>query len=254
VSEHDNAAPRPETLVPVRVWDLPVRLFHWVLVLLIAFQLVTGQLGGAMMQWHAYSGYAVLVLVVFRILWGFAGGTHARFASFLAGPAATLRFAKRLFSQEAVPQVGHNPLGGWMVVALIASLALQAVSGLFANDGAAFEGPLASLVSLDVSRILSHFHRWNLKILLALSGIHIAAVVFHWVVKNDNLVGAMFSGVKRVPESAVRERRDTRRDSPLRRAPSRENAFARFASPWRALVLLVIAALVVYMVVARIAF
>jgi cytochrome b len=238
--------------VAVKVWDLPVRIFHWLLVLLIVFQLITGQVGGAMMQWHGYCGYAILVLALWRILWGFAGGTHARFASFLAGPAATLRFAKRLFSQEAVPQLGHNPLGGWMVIALIASLALQALSGLFANDGAAFEGPLASLVSLDVSRLLSHFHRWNLKLLMALSAFHIAAVVFHWVVKRDNLLGAMFTGVKRVPESMVHERREARRDTPLRRAASRENAFAEFASPWRALALLLVSALVVYLVVARI--
>jgi cytochrome b len=138
-----------DTRVAIKVWDLPVRLFHWLIVLLLVFQVVTGQIGGSLMEWHAYSGYAILVLIVFRILWGFAGSTHARFASFLAGPAATYRFALRLFSREAVPQVGHNPLGGWMVIALIVSLALQAASGLFAYDGAGAEGPLASLVSFE---------------------------------------------------------------------------------------------------------
>src|SRR5258706_10465752 len=183
-----------ETYVSIKVWDLPVRLVHWAIVLLLVLQVVTGYIGGELMPWHALSGYAMLVIVIFRVLWGFAGSTHARFASFLAGPAATLRFAKRLFSREAVPQVGHNPLGGWSVIALIASLGLQAVSGLFANDRAAFEGPLASLVSLDVSRNLSHFHRWNLKVLAVLAGLHVVAVLFHWMVKKDNLIGAMFTG------------------------------------------------------------
>jgi cytochrome b len=153
---------RRETEVEIKVWDMPVRIFHWALAVLLVFQVVSGKIGGSMMPWHVYSGYAVLVLVIFRILWGFAGSTHARFASFLAGPAATLRFAVRLFSREAVPQVGHNPLGGWMVVALIASLAVQTITGLFANDGVATQGPLAALVSLEASNDLSLVHRLSL--------------------------------------------------------------------------------------------
>jgi cytochrome b len=238
-----------ESLVAIKVWDLPVRLFHWVLVLLLLVQLVTGQIGGDLMAWHLYSGYCVLVLMIFRILWGFAGGTHARFASFLAGPAASWRFAKRLLSHEAVPQVGHNPLGGWMVIAMIVSLSLQAASGLFANDGAAWEGPLAALVSLEDSNVLSEFHRWNLRVLLTLAGLHVTAVIFHWVVKKDNLVGAMFTGVKRVPEAAVHERREGPRDTPPRRAPSREAASAYFASPWRAVAILAVAVALVYLLV-----
>ena len=238
-----------DTRVAIKVWDLPVRLFHWLIVLLLVFQVVTGQIGGSLMEWHAYSGYAILVLIVFRILWGFAGSTHARFASFLAGPAATYRFALRLFSREAVPQVGHNPLGGWMVIALIVSLALQAASGLFAYDGAGAEGPLASLVSFDLSSRLSQFHRWNFKLLLVLSGVHTAAVLFHWLVKKENLIGAMFTGVKRVPEAAVRERREALRGTPLRRTASREHASAYFASPLRAFAVLALAVLLVYLVV-----
>ena len=239
----------PENHVAIKVWDLPIRLFHWVLVVLIVFQVVSGKIGGNMMPWHVYSGYAVLVLVIFRILWGFAGSTHARFASFLAGPVATLHFARRLFSREAVPQVGHNPLGGWMVVALVASLAVQTVTGLFANDGVATQGPLAALVTIEVSNELSLIHRASLKILLALSALHILAVLFHWVVKKDNLIGAMFTGVRRVPEAFVHERREAVRGKPTRRAASRENASAYFASPWRALVVLGVAIAIVVVVV-----
>jgi cytochrome b len=238
-----------ETYVSIKVWDVPVRLVHWAIVVLLVIQLVTGYIGGELMPWHAYSGYAMLVLVIFRILWGFAGSTHARFTSFLAGPAATLRFARRLFSREAVPQVGHNPLGGWMVIALVVSLGLQATTGLFANDGASAFGPLAALVSLEVSNNLTHFHRFNLKVLLVLSGVHIGAVFFHWLVKKENLFGAMFNGMKRVPESVVHERREARRDKPPRRVASREISSTYVASSWRALVLLAVALALVVMVV-----
>lgn len=237
-----------ETDVAIKVWDLPTRLVHWAIVLLLAFQVATGYIGASLMAWHFYSGYCMLVLVIFRILWGFAGSTHARFASFLAGPAATVRFARRLFSHQAVPQVGHNPLGGWMVIALIASLAFQAASGLVANDGAGHEGPLAALVSIATSNEISYLHRWNLKVLLVLAGLHIAAVLFHWLVKKENLTDAMFTGVKRVPEAALRERRDALRSSPRRRAASREHASAYFASSWRALGVLAAAAALVYVV------
>jgi cytochrome b len=239
-----------EPQVEIAVWDLPVRAFHWILVVLIAFQVVSGKMGDAMMTWHAGSGYAVLVLVVFRILWGFLGGTHARFASFLAGPRATWRFAQRLFSRQAVPQVGHNPLGGWMIVLMLASLALQAGSGLFARDGAGAEGPLAVLVSIDASNRLSEIHRWSLDVLLVLIGLHLLAVLFHWVVKRDNLVGAMFTGVKRVPEALVRERREAAREKPARRAASREALSPEFVSPWRAVALLAAVAAVLFVVVA----
>jgi cytochrome b len=235
--------------VATRVWDLPVRLFHWVLVLLLVLQVVTGRIGGSLMPFHAFCGYAVLALVVFRLLWGFFGSTHARFASFLAGPAATARFARRLFSRVAVPQVGHNPLGGWMVVALIACLGLQAVSGLFANDGASAEGPLASRVALETSNLLTEFHRWNLKALLVLSGIHVAGVLFHWIAKGENLVGAMFTGMKDVPEAALRERRDALRKSPRRRAASREHSSAYFASGTLAVALFIVSVVLVAVIV-----
>jgi len=239
----------PENYVQVRVWDLPVRVFHWAVVLLLAFQVVTGYLGGALMRWHGLSGYTLLALIVFRVLWGFAGSTHARFASFVMGPAATLRFARRLFSRQAVPQVGHNPLGGWMVMALVIVLGVQALTGLFANDGVSFMGPLAHFITVEASTRLSLVHDWNVKVLLGLSGIHVAAVLFHLIVKKEELTGPMFTGVKRVPEAAVRERRDAMRKSPRRRAASREHASAYFASNWRALALLALSAALVYALV-----
>ena len=236
-----------ERQVEIKVWDVPTRLFHWLVVGLLAIQAVTGYIGGETMRWHVVSGYAMLTLVVYRILWGFVGGTHARFASFIAGPGATWRFARRLFSRQAVPQVGHNPLGGWNVIILVTCLALQALSGLFANDGTGNEGPLASLVSIELSALFSQFHRWNLKVLLVLSGLHVIAVLYHEIFKGERITLAMFTGVKRLPEAAVRERRDAMRKSPRRRAASREHASAQLAGPWRALAVLVASLVIAYL-------
>lgn len=217
---------------PVKVWDAPVRLFHWILVLLFAFMFFTGKMKGNWMDYHLPAGYAILALVLFRILWGFAGSTHARFSNFLAGPARCIAFAKRLLSGAPAPVAGHNPLGGWMVLVLLVALLVQAGTGLFANDDISVQGPLARYVSESMSGRLTTIHYWNFNVLLALGAVHIAAVLFHWLVKKENLIGAMFTGVKRLPEDVARQA-----------------ALAKFASPWRALAVSVFAALVVVLIV-----
>jgi cytochrome b len=214
--------------VAVKVWDLPVRLVHWALVVLVAFQVASGKIGGELVEWHLISGYAILALVLFRVLWGFAGSTSARFARFLAPPAAALGFAARLFARRAETDAGHNPLGGWMVLALLASLLVQVGTGLFANDGIATEGPLASLIPIEVSDRVTTLHRWNLRILLVLAAVHVAAVLYHWLALKENLIGAMFTGVKRLRGA---------------RAP------VALVSSWRALLLFVLALAVVWLVV-----
>src|SRR5512139_224073 len=100
----------------VKVWDVPVRLFHWLLVLLFAFMIFSGKVKGDWLEWHMRAGYTILALVLFRVIWGLAGSTYARFSSFLAGPSACLDFAKKLFTRTPAPYAGHNPLGGWMVL------------------------------------------------------------------------------------------------------------------------------------------
>jgi len=223
-----------EQPVSVRVWDLPVRLFHWALVALFAFQAVSGWIGGRWIEWHMLSGYAVLALLLFRVLWGLAGSSSARFSSFVAGPAAARRFASRLLARRAETHAGHNPLGGWMVIALLAALFVQVSTGLFSNDGIATEGPLAAYVSGELSDRVTTLHRWNLRLLLALSAIHIAAVLYHWLALRENLIGAMFTGVKR-----------------LRAADARAHPPMVFASPWRALLLFALALAAVWLCVAR---
>ena len=223
----------PQRETPVKVWDAPVRLFHWLLVLLIAFQYLSAKMKGDWMTWHMYSGYAILALVLFRFLWGFAGSSTARFSGFLAGPAACLRFAKKLMARIPAPHASHNPLGGWMVLVLLLVLLGQAGTGLFANDDIATEGPLFSLVSKELSDRLSAIHFYNFYFLLVLIALHVAAVLYHWGVLKENLIGAMFTGVKRLPEDFAGV------------------STARFASPWRALVLFAVAALAVYLIVKR---
>jgi cytochrome b len=217
----------------VRVWDAPVRLFHWLLVLLVAFMIFSGKVKGDWMVWHMRCGYAILALVFFRILWGFAGSSYARFSSFLAGPSAAIGFMKKILARAPAPYASHNPLGGWMVVVMLLALLFQVGTGLFANDDVLIEGPLANLVRKELSDQLTSWHYWNVNLLLALVAAHVVAVGYHAVVMKENLIGAMFTGVKRMPAEAP------------------ENAAARFASPWLALVLLGLAALAVYLIVKR---
>lgn len=232
--------PPGEKRVAVTVWDLPVRVFHWLLALLFVAQVVTGRIGGDLMPLHILAGEAILALIVFRVLWGFAGSTHARFASFVAGPAATLRFARRLLSRRAVPQLGYNPLGGYGVLVMIGCFALQAMTGLFASGGASRPGALAALVTPDVSTLMTAVHHWNPRVLVAISVLHVAVVLFRALAKRKSFA-AMFTGVEEVPPERVRERREVARGTPLRRIASRENSAASTASLKRAVILFVVA-------------
>ena len=225
-----------QPLRAVKTWDLPVRLFHWTLVALLAFMFWSGKTGGNAMEYHMYAGYWVLALVLFRVMWGFAGSTHARFSDFLAGPGRAVAFAKQLMSEAPAPIAGHNPLGGLMVVALLVALLVQTGTGLFSNDDIAAEGPLFALISKQLSDKLSTIHSWNFNLLLALSAIHVAAVLFHVFVKKENLVTAMFTGVKKLDFSAH---------------DSAGVPVTRFVSSWRALVLFALAFVAVILIVKR---
>lgn len=176
----------------VRIWDLPTRLFHWSLAVLVVFSIVTAHIGGAWIDWHFRSGYAVLALIAFRIAWGFVGGRHARFASFLRGPSAIAAALRG----EPAPHAGHNPLGGLSVIAMLALIGAQAVGGLFANDDIASEGPLVRLVSKATSDTITTLHRINEKLIIALVVLHVAAIFFYLWRKRTNLVRPMITGDK----------------------------------------------------------
>ncbi len=205
---------KPATdLISAPVWDGFVRVFHWALVTLFVVSVITGKVGGNAVQWHMWSGYAILALVLFRILWGFVGGEYARYGSFLAGPGRTLGYAKGMLGKTHEYVVGHNPLGGWMVLALLLLLATQAVLGLFSNDEIATTGPLARYISDEASIKLMGRHRLIGDLLLILAGVHIAAVLFHLFVKKENLVRAMLHGRKDLPPELAREAEGSRKAS-----------------------------------------
>ncbi len=115
---------------PVRVWDLPTRLFHWALAISIVLGIVFVKIGGNAIQWHAYCGYAALALILFRLIWGFVGSWHARFANFIPSPSRLITFLRG----ETDGGLGHNPLGALSVIALLAVVLIQALTGLFADD------------------------------------------------------------------------------------------------------------------------
>ncbi len=186
----------------VRVWDLPVRLFHWTLVALLATSWISAEIGGNAMQIHEWSGMSVLALVVFRLAWGFLGSTHARFTSFVRSPLEALRYGRTLLSAHSPRHLGHNPLGGWMVLALLANLTVQAGTGLFANDDIMIEGPLAVHVSKDTSDLLTQVHEISFNVLLVLVTLHIAAALFYLLFKRENLIVPMITGSKNVDDDA----------------------------------------------------
>jgi cytochrome b len=189
-----------EAAARIRVWDLPTRLFHVALATLVVFSFVTGKLGAGWMTWHMKSGYAILALLVFRLAWGIAGGSTARFTQFIAGPGQVLRYSRELVARRPPFTAGHNPLGGWMVVFMLAILLLQAGTGLFADDEIATQGPLAATVSDALVARLTTFHKYNEWLIVAAVAVHVAAVAtYQWIFRFD-LIGPMAHGFKRVPD------------------------------------------------------
>jgi len=193
----------PGKLRAVRIWDIPVRVFHWVLVALIILSFTTAQIGGNAMRIHELSGFTILSLVLFRVLWGVFGSTYARFDHFVRGPAQALGYARALARGRAPFHAGHNPLGGWMIVAMLLCLLVQAGTGLFANDDIMTEGPLYPWVSKQTSDLLSKIHQINFYVLLTLIALHIAAALYYLWGKRENLILPLFSGRKKVPEALL---------------------------------------------------
>ena len=197
-SASQNAA---KEVFSIRVWDIPTRLFHWLLVALVAFSFLTGNIGGTAMRYHEWSGFAVLVLVVFRLVWGFVGGEQSRFVTFVKGPATAIRYATSLLRKDSLRHIGHNPLGGWSILAMLVSLLIQVGTGLFANDDILTEGPLYGWVSKKTSDWLTGIHLVNQNVLLVLVLIHIGAVLFYLIAKHENLIKPMITGTKVWPQN-----------------------------------------------------
>jgi cytochrome b len=202
-----NSISRSDPLHTVRVWDLPTRVFHWALVFCVIGLVVSGLRGGDAMVWHFRMGYAVLSLLLFRIVWGLVGGHWSRFASFIYAPGSVLAYLKGRAKPEH--SVGHNPLGAGSVFAMLLVLLAQVGSGLFADDDIANSGPLSKFVANATVALATNYHKNIGKfVLMALVVLHIAAIVFYLVKKKENLVKPMIGGDKHLPV-AVQSARDT---------------------------------------------
>jgi cytochrome b len=197
-SKAPEAAEAQRTARTLRVWDLPTRLFHWLLVALVTAAFVTAGIGGNLMHYHVRCGEAVLALVLFRTAWGVIGSAPSRFASFLAGPSALWRYGRAVFRRgpDAAGFLTHNPLGGWSVAVMLVALLFQAGTGLFADDDIATAGPLAHWVSAAASRRLTALHLWNRYVVIGLAAVHVAAVLFHLFFKREDLITPMITGDK----------------------------------------------------------
>jgi cytochrome b len=186
--------------VKVRVWDLPIRLSHWLLVALLCFSWWSAT--QSQMQWHRLSGYAVLTLVLFRIYWGFAGPATARFVQFVRGPGVVYSYSRSMFQRSSVWVTGHNPLGGWNVVILLICLLSQTLLGLFAVDVDGIEsGPLSYLVSFDAGRAAAKLHGRVFHLLEVFIALHLLAILFYRFYKRQNLSAAMIFGSGRLAYS-----------------------------------------------------
>ena len=186
-----------DTPTPVRVWDLPTRLFHWALLTAVLGAVVSAKSG--QMDWHPRFGYAVFALLAFRLLWGVVGGRWSRFASFVRGPGTVWRYLRGTATAGERLDVGHNPLGALSVLALLAVLAVQVGTGLVSDDEIAFVGPLNALVSTDTGLAATSWHRgWGQWLLLGLVGLHLAAIAAY-TMRGKGLVSAMWLGDKTLP-------------------------------------------------------
>jgi len=217
--------------VRVRIWDAPLRLVHWLIVACVATSWWTAENGE--LEYHRYSGYVLLGLLIFRLYWGFVGGDTARFANFVKGPKAMLAYVRRLPQRAGTAHFsvpGHNPLGALSVIALLTLLLAQVGLGLFAGDIDGIEsGPLSAFVSFETTRTCAGLHEKLFDILLAFVALHVAAVLLYLVFKRDNLIATMIHG--------------------RRTFPSDHRLQLRFASWPRLLVGIAIASCIVWMVV-----
>ena len=198
-STSSSAHPAPAS-TRLRVWDLPIRLFHWSLLLLVIGLIVTGHNGGDWMGWHARMGYGVLTVLLFRLIWGVVGGHHSRFAHFVP-TVKTLRAAVvTAWRGPHRSSLGHNPIGALSVVAMLLVLLLQVGSGLISDDEIAFSGPLSAQVSGHWVSLATWYHKEiGKRVLIALVVLHVIAIAYYRIRHGEALVSAMVLGDKVLP-------------------------------------------------------
>ena len=228
----------------VKVWDIWVRLFHWLLVFFVLMSYLTGEFGGfdftmpvtdqfiSNINVHMWSGMAIFGLLVFRIIWGFAGSSTARFINFIRSPKVIIDYVMSVLKGPVAFFAGHNPAGGAVVIIILAALTVQAGTGLFSQDEGFFatRAPLAFVVGDDTSKEITGFHKqWFEYVIITLVVIHIAANLFYWLIKKQDLIVAMFTGRRKLPSSET--------------APT-----ISFAATWLGVAVAVFAAIVIWLI------
>lgn len=205
-----TSSPPSTALVRVRIWDLPTRLFHWLLALAVTGAVVSAKIGGNAMVWHSRLGLAVLALLAFRLVWGLVGGHWSRFASFVHGPGALMRHLRGQPRPGEHLDAGHSPTGALSVFALLALVALQLGTGLISDDEIAFTGPLYAWVDSELALKATSWHRsWGQWLLLGMIGLHLAAILFYRL-RGTDLVRPMLGGDKLLPAKVPASRDDLR--------------------------------------------
>jgi len=194
----------------IRVWDLPTRLFHALLIVCVAGLVITGEIGGDAMRLHFLFGYGVLTLILFRLVWGFVGGHWSRFVNFVPTPSQLRAYVQALRTRRAPPSVGHNPLGALSVIAMLLMLAIQVFSGFISDDEIAATGPWTSLVPNAWIELATEYHSEIGKtILIVLVIVHVASILYYKRYKNEDLITPMIKGDKQEPATTPASR-DTR--------------------------------------------
>jgi len=179
-------------LKKIRIWDLPTRLFHWLFAFAVLGAIITDLIEEIV--WHSYCGYTALVLVVFRIIWGFVGPYNARFSSFIP----SFNELKQFLKDHQVKHLGHNPLGALSVIGVLLIILVQACAGLFTDDDVSFQGPLAKYVSEDIVKLMNWIHETNHWLVYGIVALHLGAILYYQRVKKENLLGPMVHGDKEV--------------------------------------------------------
>jgi cytochrome b len=187
----------------VPVWDFPTRAFHWLLVLFVAVSYVTGGEDGWLFVVHTVSGYAVALLLLFRLIWGVIGSPRSRFGDFVYGRQVVGDYVRRLLALDPPRYVGHNPLGGWMVVLMLIVLSLTVLTGLFSGEKDGASGLLFSLVWAPGSKGLGEVHEVFANLILILAVVHVCGVLADWWLTGENLVSAMISGAKQLDATSA---------------------------------------------------
>jgi len=180
----------------IKVWDIWVRLFHWSLVIVVGFLLVSGETGAGFFDWHRFAGEVALGLILFRLAWGFFGSSNARLAGLVSSPNAALSHLRELVRRSPHPERGHNAAGGWAVIAMLLLILVQATTGLFISDDEGWvQGALHSLVSIDVSDTLYNLHHRIAGLIKLLVVVHIAMIAVYFFFGRQNLLKPMITGV-----------------------------------------------------------